>query len=97
MESKKIRTVVYGAVGLLAVVLLIIVAYVLFLNNQTPTFVPTQNVSIGGVSQTDASSPFNAAVLERSDYRNLNKSLMNDNKVPVNVPENRGKPNLFGI
>jgi hypothetical protein len=97
-STKNIRVIAYSTVGVLVVVLIIVLAYAYYPSmKKTSDIVPVQHIKIGGVSPVEANSPFNVGILNEKSYKNLNRSLLESGKLPVNVPENRGKANLFGI
>ena len=97
MNSQNIRVVAYSVVGVLVLILVGIVSY-LYLSSKQPTLVQqTARLNVGGVSSNEANNPFNVSVLNSGAYKALDKSLVNNDKLPVKVPENRGKANLFGI
>jgi len=97
-STKNVRVVAYAAIGVLIVVLIIVLAYAYYPSSKVSiSIAPVQHLKIGGVSPVEANSPFNVGVLNEKAYKNLNRSLLDEGKLPVNVPENRGKANLFGI
>jgi hypothetical protein len=96
-SPKNIRIVAYSVVGVLVVVLIIILAYAYYPSSKGEGSAQVQHIKVGGVSSTEASNPFNVDVLSEKAYQKLNRSLLDAKKLPVSVPENRGKANLFGI
>lgn len=97
MNSQNIRITAYSAVGVLVLVLIGIVSY-LYLSGRQPAVVQqATRLNVGGVSSNEANSPLNVSVLNSGAYKALDKSLLDADKLPVKVPENRGKANLFGI
>ncbi|MDO8512705.1 MAG: hypothetical protein Q7S57_05505 [bacterium] len=97
MNSQNIRVVAYSAVGVLVLVLVGIVSYIYLSGRQPAGLQQVARLNVGGVSSNEANSPFNVAVLNSGAYKALDKSLLDADKLPVKVPENRGKANLFGI
>lgn len=97
-SSKNVRVIAYSTIGVLVVVLIIVLAYAYYPNaGKSGDISPAQHIKIGGVSPVEAGSPFNVDVLSEKTYKSLDRSLLDAQKLPVNVPENRGKANLFGI
>jgi len=97
-STKNVRVIAYSTIGVLVVVLIIVLAYAFYPSSRKSEGVsPVQHIKIGGVSPVEAGSPFNVDVLSEKAYQSLDRSLLDAQKLPVNVPENRGKANLFGI
>jgi hypothetical protein len=97
-STKNVRIIAFSAIGVLVVVLILALAYAYYPNSGKSTDVaPVQHIKIGGMSSIEAGKSFNVSVLNEQAYKNLNRSLLDSNKLPVDVPENRGKVNLFGI
>jgi len=97
MNSQNIRVIAYSAVGVLGLLLVGVVGYLYLSSRQPFTVQQVARLNVGGVSSNEASSPFNVSVLNSGAYKALDKSLVDADKLPVKVPENRGKANLFGI
>jgi hypothetical protein len=97
-STKNIRVIAYSTIGVLVVVLIIVLAYAYYPSiKKSADIIPVQHIKIGGVSPMEANSPFNVDILNDKAYKNLNRTLLDTQKLPVGVPENRGKANLFGI
>jgi hypothetical protein len=97
MNSQNIRIVAYSTVGVLVLVLVGIIGFVYLSGKQSLSTQQAVKLNVGGVSSNDANSPFNVSVLNSGAYKALDKTLMDSGRLPVKVPENRGKANLFGI
>ena len=97
MTSQNIKITVYSVVGVLVLVLIGVVGYLYLSGRQPVGLQQVARLNVGGVSSTEANRPFNVSVLSSGAYKNLDRSLLDANKLPVRVPENRGKANLFGI
>lgn len=95
-QTQNIRNVVYGVLVVLVLILLGVVSYSFYSGQTVEPLVQVQNVKVGGVDAVTVSSPFEMDVLNSAAFKNLNRSLFDANKVPVKVPETRGKANLFG-
>jgi len=97
MNVQNIRVTVYSIVGVVGLVLVCAVGYLYFSGKQPIGVQQAMPLNIGGVSSAEANSPFKVGVLGSSAYKGLDRSLLDAGKLPVKVPENRGKANLFGI
>lgn len=97
MNSQNIRISVYSVLGAMVVILIGITSYLYLSGSRPSTVGQTTRLNIGGVSSVEANNPFNVGVLNSQAYKKLDKSLLEADKLPVKVPENRGKANLFGI
>jgi len=97
-SPKNVRVVAYSVIGVLVVVLIIVLAYAYYPSkSESNSVTQVQHMKIGGISSAEANSPFNVEVFSEKAYKNLNRSLLESNRLPVGVPENRGKANLFEI
>lgn len=97
MTTQNIRVIVYSVVGALVLILAGAVTYLYLSGRQPIGQQQVARINVGGVSATDANNPFNVGVLNSDAYKALDRSVVDTNKLPVKVPENRGKANLFGI
>lgn len=97
-STKNIRVIAYCAIGVLVFILIGVLAYLYYPNvNKSADTSQIRHIKVGGVSSVEANNPFNVNVLSEKAYKNLSRVLLDANKIPVKVPENRGKVNLFEI
>lgn len=97
MTSQNLRVVAYSTLGVIVLILLVLITFLYFSGRQNNTVPVATRINIGGVSSSEANNPFNVSLLNSGAYKGLDRTLVEEGKIPVPVPQNRGKANLFGI
>ncbi len=87
------KTIIILAAALLAV--LVVSAAVLFLLPNNSEVVPGQSVVQDELEEAASGVGFNLQVLERSAYKALNSTLLQNGLLPVKPPAATGKANPF--
>lgn len=96
MELSRQQKVAYGLVAVLAVVFLGMLVYLQISKGRERVVVPPPaTVTVEGLASSVAARPFDTAVLRDSRYQALDRSLIDQGRLPVPPPATRGKPNLF--
>lgn len=86
----------YGLVGGLVVLFLGVLAYNQWLRAGPSEAPPARTaVSVEGLPASVAARPLNTEVLRDPQYQALDRSLVDQGRLPVPVPATRGKANLF--
>lgn len=95
MDLSRSQKISYSIVAVLAAVFLLVLVYLQVQrgNEQVPK--AAEPVAVGGLSPEAAAKAFDVGILSDSRYKALDASLFDAGRVPVPVPQSRGKPNLF--
>lgn len=96
MELTRHQKITYGIIAILFLVFVAIMIYVQMLSTGSEDGgAATPAVSVGGLQSSDAAQPFDAAILRDPRYQGLDRSLIEQGRLPVRPPPARGNPNLF--
>lgn len=96
MELSRQQKLAYGTVAVLLAIFLMVLVYLQISRGRDRVSVPpTEAVTVEGLASSTAARPFNTTVLRDPRYRALDRSLIDQGRVPVAPPPGRGKPNLF--
>lgn len=96
MELTRHQKITYGIIAVLFLVFIAIMVYVQVLSTgREETTVTGPGVSVGGLQSSAAAQPFAADILRDPRYQGLDRSLVEQGRLPVRPPPARGKPNLF--
>jgi hypothetical protein len=96
IELTRQRKIVYGIVGILAVVLAVTLVVSQIVGRES-NIVVDEVARVGNLTSDQANQPFDVTVLQAPEYAELNRSLVDNGRLPVPPPPTRGKPNPFGI
>lgn len=96
-ELTRQRKIAYSIVGFLVVALVGVLAYSQFIGARKDVVPRAAVARVGGLRSDEASQPFDVVVLQDPRYTSLNRALLDAGRLPVPVPQSRGKPNPFGL
>ena len=97
LELTRQRKIAYGIVGFLIVALVGVLVYSQLVGGEEEVTPREEVAKVGGLRSDDASKPFDVGILQDPQYTSLNRALLDAGRLPVPVPQSRGKPNLFGL
>ena len=96
MEFSQQQKLAYGTVAILAMIFLVVLVYLqIFRGRERVTIPPPKTVTVEGLVSSEASRPFDTTILRDPRYQALDRSLLDQGRVPVPPLPIRGKPNLF--
>lgn len=95
MEFSRPQKVSYGIIAALVAVFLAILVYLQFQRGSEEIPTPRKPAAVEGLSPAEAAKAFDVGILSDARYKALDSSLFDVGRVPVVVPQARGKPNLF--
>lgn len=96
MELSKSQKNAYLVIGVLFLLFIAVMVYVQLAARPTTTEIPLSGgVSVGGLQSAAAAQPLDTQILRDPRYEALDRSLLDQGRLPVKPPARRGKPNLF--
>ena len=96
MELSRQQKLAYGTVAILAVIFLVVLVYLQISRGRERVSVQVpETVTVEGLASSAAARPLDVTVLRDPKYQALDRSLIDQGRLPVPPPATRGKPNLF--
>lgn len=98
MTLTRLQLVGYGIIGVLAIIIVGVLVFYQVVSAPVGEWVEalgSPTVSVGGLQASTAAKPFDTSVLRDPRYLELDTSLIEQGRLPVQPPVARGKPNLF--
>ena len=96
MELSRQQKIAYGIIAVLAGVFLLILVYLqVSAGRERVAVSPSAPLTVEGLASSAAARPFDTTILRDPRYQALDRSLIDQGRLPVPPPAVRGKPNLF--
>lgn len=97
MELSRQQKLAYGTIIALTAVFLVVLVYLQISRGRelVPVQPTTGSINVGGLGPSAAARPFNVGILRDPRYQSLDRSLLDQGRIPVPPPGGRGKPNIF--
>ncbi len=95
MKLSRPQKISYGIIAVLAVAFIGVLSYLQLQGPDRSAPLQERPLNVGGLNAAEARQAFDVGILSDERYRSLDHSLFDAGRLPVPVPQARGKPNLF--